>query len=120
VLQGQHGFVLDNLVSARVVLGSGKIVDASRTQHPDLFWALRGAGHNFGIVTSLELKIYDVPSKWTVHSLTYGANKLEAVFSLINKLEQSDSGRPAKLAITSLFVRNPAIDSKNVSRNDTE
>jgi FAD/FMN-containing dehydrogenase len=98
-----------------VVLASGKLVEVSRTKNADLFWALQGAGHNFGILTSLEVKTYDIPSNWTVYSLIYPTEKVEALFALINKFEEPASKRPAKLALTGVFVRIPAIDSINVS-----
>lgn len=115
LLQGQHGYSVDGLVSARVVLASGEIVEASRTKNEDLFWALQGAGHNFGIVTSLEMKAYDVPSEWTVYTLMYSSDKVEALFSLVNEIEDLGVQRPAKLALTGLFIRIPAVDSVNVS-----
>lgn len=115
LLQAQHGYSVDGLVSARVVLGSGELVEASRTKNADLFWALQGAGHNFGIVTSLEVKIYDVPSTWTVYSLVFSSDKVEALFSLINEFENPSTKRPTKLALTGAFVRIPAVDSANVS-----
>ncbi|KAF2853831.1 FAD-binding domain-containing protein [Plenodomus tracheiphilus IPT5] len=113
LLQGQHGFSLDNLVSARVVLSNGTLVDTSRTRNADLFWALRGAGHNFGILTSLEVKTYDVPSTWTVNSFVFTTEKIEALFSLINAFENPGSKRPAQLALTGVFARIPAVDAKN-------
>jgi hypothetical protein len=114
-LQGQYGYALDNLVSARVVTASGKLVQTSRSKNPDLFWALQGAGHNFGVLTSLEVKTYDIPSNWTVYSIVFSSEKLEALFFLVNELESS-SRRPAKLALTGVFVRIPAVDPLNVSR----
>ncbi|KAI8938889.1 hypothetical protein NX059_004747 [Plenodomus lindquistii] len=111
LLQGQFGYSLDNLVSARVVLANGTLVVASKTKNPDLFWALRGAGHNFGILTNLEVKTYDVPSTWTVYSLIFTTDKVEALFSLINKIEEADFKRPAKLALTGVFARIPVVDA---------
>jgi FAD/FMN-containing dehydrogenase len=59
-LMGKHGLALDNLVAAEVVLASGEIVRAGDKEHPDLFWALRGGGGNFGVVPWLEYRLHPV------------------------------------------------------------
>jgi hypothetical protein len=59
-LAGKHGFAIDNLLSVDVVTAEGALRTASATQHEDLFWAMRGAGHNFGVVTSFEYRLHSV------------------------------------------------------------
>lgn len=59
-LARKYGFACDALVSAEVVTADGRRLDASHEQHPDLFWAIRGGGGNFGIVTTFEYEAYSV------------------------------------------------------------
>ena len=59
-LEGRYGMTVDNLLGADVVLATGELVHASETENADLFWALRGGGGNFGIVTAFEYRLHEV------------------------------------------------------------
>ncbi|RYE07238.1 MAG: FAD-binding oxidoreductase [Hyphomicrobiales bacterium] len=63
-LDRKFGLACDNLVSAEIVLANGDIVRASADEHPDLFWGLHGGGGNFGVVTSMRLKLYPLNTVW--------------------------------------------------------
>ena len=62
-LEGKFGMTVDNLLSADVVLATGERVQASETENADLFWALRGGGGNFGVVTSFTYRLHEVGPK---------------------------------------------------------
>jgi len=59
-LSGLHGASCDNLLSARMITADGRILSVDASDHPDLFWALRGAGANFGVTTSFECRLHPV------------------------------------------------------------
>ncbi|KAG0151246.1 hypothetical protein CROQUDRAFT_651465 [Cronartium quercuum f. sp. fusiforme G11] len=65
------GLTLDNVIGHEVVLGNGTIVTTSTTEHPELFWALRGAGASFGIVSSFKMKTFNAPPVMTFFSFTW-------------------------------------------------
>jgi len=111
-LQGIHGLLVDQILEASVVLANGKLVVASPTSNPDLFWALRGAGHNFGIVTRVKYKIYNAIPKWTFSTIIFTQDKLEKVFEVANAL-LPEADHPAELILMYQFVRLP-IDPKSV------
>ena len=75
------GLTIDNLLEAELVLANGDRVRASADEHPDLFWAIRGGGGNFGVVTSFKFRLYEVgtviggPTFWPVEA---GAEVLAA------------------------------------------
>ncbi|KAI1743076.1 FAD binding domain protein [Xylaria scruposa] len=111
VLQGRYGLVTDQFVSMNVVIADGSLVTVDDTHLADLWWAMRGAGHNFGIVTSAKIKIYDVKHPdWAYTSLIYTGDKVTAVFETINELFPKGSQDVEVLHLV-LFLNNPDVDS---------
>lgn len=59
-LRRKYGLSIDNLLSVEIVTADGQVLQASATEHPDLFWAVRGGGGNFGVVTTFEYRLHPV------------------------------------------------------------
>src|SRR5205823_10744052 len=57
---GKYGLTIDNLLSVDLVTADGRVLRASASEHPDLFWGVRGGGGNFGIVTAFEFELHPV------------------------------------------------------------
>jgi FAD/FMN-containing dehydrogenase len=89
------GLTIDNLLRAEIVLASGEQVIASAEEHPDLFWAIRGGGGNFGIVTSFEFRLHEVdtvvagPTFWPVET---GADVLSVYRDFITSAPRELNG----------------------------
>lgn len=109
----------DNLASARLVLANGTTVTVSSVDNPDLFWAIRGAGHNFGIVTEFEYKIHD--RKLEDEALAYElmmfkGEQLEEVYEVANSMIGGNvNPQPVGLAHWTMIMRNAEIDPVDVS-----
>jgi FAD/FMN-containing dehydrogenase len=67
----KYGLSCDNLISAEIVTADGRLLHASATEHSDLFWAIRGGGGNFGIVTSFEYRLFPVGPMLLAGSIAY-------------------------------------------------
>jgi hypothetical protein len=90
VLSGERGLVIDNMVGATVALASGEVKYASESENAELFWALRGAGQNFGVVTEFVLRAYEqgecfmgmivfAPTEGNIARLVKAVNELHGV-----------------------------------------
>jgi FAD/FMN-containing dehydrogenase len=88
-LSRKHGLTIDNLRSADVVTATGELIRASAENHPDLFWAIRGGGGNFGVVTSFEFRLHPVGPQVTagliVHPLSGAKQVLGEYRRLLTK-----------------------------------
>jgi FAD/FMN-containing dehydrogenase len=69
--QGIHGLIIDALESVKLVTAAGNLITVSKHQEPDLFWGIRGAGFNFGIVTEATYKVYDLTNKGSVLNVDF-------------------------------------------------
>lgn len=101
--QGVHGLLLDDLESATIVTGSGEIVTASEDEHCELFWGLRGAGQNFGIVTSATFRIHDQTNGGMALNgdFVYPASSKEVIFDLVSSLAQD---QPDELSVFGIIM----------------
>src|SRR5437667_3307829 len=84
-LSGLHGASSDNLLSARVVTADGRVLTADSERHPDLFWALRGAGANFGVITSFECRLHPI-GPVTGGDIHYSVRDARAVLRFFREL----------------------------------
>ena len=84
-LQRRFGLTIDNLLSADVVTADGRLVHASESENADLFWGLRGAGANFGVVTSLEYRLHPLDRLITHGSVLYPVDRAKEVAALVRQ-----------------------------------
>ncbi|KZL70962.1 6-hydroxy-D-nicotine oxidase (FAD binding domain-containing protein) [Colletotrichum tofieldiae] len=103
-LQGKYGFLHDNMVSCKLVLADGRVIMVSEDSEPDLFWAIRGAGHNFGVALEATFRVYPQANKGIHYTwdLEYTLDQCDAVFDTLNSVHES---MPAELAIFVLWLR---------------
>lgn len=92
------------MLSCRLVLADGSIVTASKDSHPDLFWAIRGAGHNFGIAVQATFQVY--PQAYgAIHytwDMEFELDQCDDVFGRLNEVHEK---MPPDLAIFVLWNR---------------
>jgi FAD/FMN-containing dehydrogenase len=84
-LTGKHGLVIDNLVKAEIVTANGTVLIASPSSHADLFWGIRGAGANFGVVTSFVFKLHRQRPTVYAGMLSYPPQALEQVVDALSQ-----------------------------------
>lgn len=114
-LQGRYGLVSDQFVSMNIVLGNGSLITVDT--HSELFWAMKGAGHNFGIVTSMTSKIYDIKHpNYAMETLIFSGDQVEAVYKVANEQWLTNGkAMPVDLINWSYWYFDPATDPHKVS-----
>lgn len=83
-LRGKYGLTCDNLISAKIVTANGDLIKVSNEENPDLFWAIRGGGGNFGVVTSFEFQLHPVGPDVMAIDVMYDYKDAEEVFQKLN------------------------------------
>lgn len=113
-LQGRHGLIADQFDSMNIVLANGTV--ATIDSNSDLWWAVRGAGHNFGIVTSVTSKIYDIEHEdWAIEIVTFSGDKVEELYDAANKYLLKNGTQPVDVINWSYWFNKPDADANNVS-----
>jgi FAD binding domain/Berberine and berberine like len=88
-LQRRFGLTIDNLLSVELVTADGQLVRASHEENADLFWGLRGAGANFGIVTSFEFRLHPLDGAITHGTLTHPIERATELASIFRVTEEA-------------------------------
>jgi FAD/FMN-containing dehydrogenase len=110
-LIGLHGLTLDNLLAATVVTADGEVVGASEDEHPELFWALRGGGGNFGVVADFTFRLHPV-GELLGGLMRY---RLEDAPALLRGWRELMAGAPDELACFAQVYRSSITGESGVS-----
>src|SRR5437763_15378361 len=103
-LSSKHGLTVDNLTSADIVTADGRVLTANAAENPDLFWALRGGGGNFGIVTSFEYQLHTVGPTVVGGMVLYPLSQAKEVLRFYRDFTKT---APDELTIYAGFVTPP-------------
>ncbi|KAK0650041.1 hypothetical protein B0T16DRAFT_457396 [Cercophora newfieldiana] len=96
-----------------VVLADGTVATIDAQSEPDLWWAMRGAGHNFGIVTSVTAKIYPrIHTTYAIETLMFTGDKVAALYQAANDHLLRNGAQPVDLINWSYWFNVPTIDPK--------
>ena len=110
-LTRRFGLTVDNLIAADVILADGTFVTASESSHSDLFWALRGGGGNFGIVTSFTFRCHDIGEHGAIIAgpVFYDIADIPAVMRWYRELQPVAAGRAERLYRAADDPARPAV-----------
>jgi FAD/FMN-containing dehydrogenase len=103
-LMSRYGLALDNLLGAEIVTAEGEVLRASADENPDLFWALRGGGGNFGVAASLEYQLHPVGPSITGGLIAYPFDRAKEVLRFYRDITQT---LPDELTVFAGLVHAP-------------
>jgi FAD/FMN-containing dehydrogenase len=99
----KHGLTIDDVLGAEVVTSDGELLEVDEESHPDLFWALRGGGGNFGVATRLRLRLHEI------HAVVGGMLMLPASIGVITGLVAAAEAAPEELSIIANIAKAPPL-----------
>jgi FAD/FMN-containing dehydrogenase len=103
-LGGMHATTSDNLISAELVTATGEILHVDESHHPDLFWAIRGGGGNFGVVTLFEYKLHKIHPTVTAGMILHPMERTKEMFQFFREYIRK---APEQLMSYSGFIVTP-------------
>ncbi|RAK72528.1 FAD-binding oxidoreductase [Aspergillus fijiensis CBS 313.89] len=117
-LQGRRGLMIDALTSATLVTAAGEVVTASATENADLFWGVRGAGWNFGVVVEATYQVYEATNAGQVleGDMLFAASANASVWETLREFD-GDDNLPDVLALTVVLGWNPGLDMATILVN---
>jgi FAD/FMN-containing dehydrogenase len=104
-LERKHGLASDNLLAIELVTADGERVRASEDEHPDLFWALRGGGGNFGVATAFEFRLHELESEVLAGLALYPAGRGRELLALYRDVMLD---APEGLSLAFVYLTAPA------------
>jgi FAD/FMN-containing dehydrogenase len=104
-IERQYGLACDNLLAAELVTADGRLVRASAEENPELLWALRGGGGNFGVLTSLEFRLHPVGPEVYAGLIFYPVERAEALLARWRELMRD---APEELGLAFAYMTVPA------------
>ena len=104
-LERRHGLACDNLLAVELVTADGEHVRAGAEENPDLFWALRGGGGNFGVVTAFEFRLHPIEREVLAGLALYPAGRGRELMALYRDVMRD---APEGLSLALLYLRAPA------------
>src|SRR6266550_3050515 len=105
-LTRKHGMTIDNLVSVDMVTADGRKIRASETDNPDLFWAIRGGGGNFGVVTQFEFQLFPVGPEIFAGLIVFPFSQAKQI---LNKYRQFVNSAPEELNVWVVLRKAPPL-----------